>query len=146
MRRNLEGGLTSLTAGQIHTAQLSIDPYMLMQTDTLNIHIFHGVLIREQNIDDSDSIILGYALKAFEVTLNARARSDIPMGPKISRLASTDNGTAEFLDFSTSSIPKSDPSNSLNLPFIRLNTGLADKLTRAANVDMASVFSLSNLP
>ena len=68
------------------------------------------------------------------------------MGPKISRLASTDNGTAEFLDFSTSSIPKSDPSNSLNLPFIRLNTGLADKLTRAANVDMASVFSLSNLP
>ena len=145
MRRYLKGESTSLNAGQAHTAQLSIDPNLLMQTPSTNLHIFHGVLIREQNVEDTGSVILGYALKAFEVTLNTRARSDIPLGPKINRLVSTDNGTAEFLDFSTTSTPKSEPSNNHKLPLIRLNTGLAGKLTRAASVDMANVFSLSNL-
>ncbi|NNA29357.1 neuraminidase-like domain-containing protein [Pseudomonas lundensis] len=146
MRRNLVGGKFELPAGRTFVTSLGITAEQLPDyiSQKKKLPIIHGVLIREQNIDDMKFNILGYALKAFEIVFNDNNIADIPKGPCITRLSTAPAGTVEFIDFSDSSIAqlKSSPLT-LRAP-IRLNTTLGEKLTQAASTDMSALFALSH--
>ena len=146
MRRNLVGGKFELPAGRTFITSLNITAEQLPDyiSQKKKLPIVHGVLIREQNIDDMRFNILGYALKAFEIVLNENNTADITKGPCITRLSSAPSGTAEFIDFSDSSIAQLNASpGALRAP-IRLNTTLGGALTQVASADMSALFALSH--
>lgn len=146
LRRNLEGGTPELIAGQTFSASLGLTAERLNDyiSHAKKIPIIHGVLIREQNIDDMRFTILGYALKAYEITLNENNVADIPMAPFIDRQESYTRGIAEFINFSGSTIALSNGAVALPRAPIRLNTTLGDKLIPAASAGMDTLFALSH--
>lgn len=146
MRRNLVGGKFELPAGRTFITSLNITAEQLPDyiSQKKKLPIVHGVLIREQNIDDMRFNILGYALKAFEIVLNENNTADITKGPCITRLSSAPSGTAEFIDFSDSSIAQLNASPGAFRAPIRLNTTLGGALTQVASADMSALFALSH--
>lgn len=153
-RRYLKGTSFELKPGQSITTQVQLDakslqPYAVTNeanptiSEQSKITLLHGVAILEVDIRHSQPYLLGYALKEVTVILDTKAKSIIPRAPKLKRVESNAKSTIEYIDFSDSIIKHSDApqQNNLRTP-IRMNTGFAETLTKAANVSLETLFSL----
>ncbi|MCM2360535.1 neuraminidase-like domain-containing protein [Pseudomonas sp. SR18] len=130
---SLAGSSPELPAGHRVTAHIPVPD----STESL-ITLIHGVLTLRPSEDGPQ--ILGYALKAVTINVAAAIPGAAPVrqrAPTITRLSSDALGTAEFIDFSASTLIK-DP-----LAAIRLNTCFAGKLAEAANISLERLFSLT---
>ncbi|WP_353232728.1 neuraminidase-like domain-containing protein [Pseudomonas helleri] len=153
-RRYLKDTSLELKPGQAITTQVQLDaeslrPYAVTSEATptvssqAQITLLHGVAILEVDIRHSQPYLLGYALKEVTVTLDKKAKSIIPLAPKLKRVSSNAKSTTECIDFSDSSIKRSDlPQQNEPRTPIRMNTGFAETLTKAANVSLEALFSL----
>ncbi|WDU63803.1 neuraminidase-like domain-containing protein [Pseudomonas poae] len=102
------------------------------------ITLIHGVLTLETSTNGTK--ILGYALKAITLKVAAKSRGTALIqqrAPTITRLASKALGTAEFIDFSASTLVGAAP------VAIRLNTCFAGKLVEAASIGLEQLYALS---
>ena len=142
-RRTLHESESTLPAGFTQRAQIELNPTTLRPVgelspgDTQTLTLIHGVLVLETDVFHTDAIILGYALKAatFSLDLNQN-RAVIPLAPGIRRYESTDQGTAEFIEFKHASGASSVGTQ----PSIRTNTGVAYLLAKHANVSLDALF------
>lgn len=153
-RRYLKDTFLELKPGQSITTQVQLDAESLQPYAVTNkaaptvsrqaqITLLHGVAILEVDIRHSQPYLLGYALKEVTVTLDKKAKSIIPLAPKLKRVLSNANSTTECIDFSDSIIKRSDlPQQNEPRTPIRMNTGFAETLTKAANVSLEALFSL----
>ena len=154
-RQYIRGSVPDLKAAQQITAQLQINPVTLRPSDentsNSDVHttlstftIVHGVTIHETEVLDGNTQVIGYALKSAQVTLNNSNKIIPPLAPRLKRIASNKNGTAEFIDFSKSLIEYSDgiEQNALRAP-IRMNSNFAEKLTKAASASLEALFALT---
>jgi hypothetical protein len=131
---SLAGSSPELPAKHSVTAHIPVPD---STTDT-TLTLIHGVLCL--GVEESESKILGYALKA--ITLKVAPRSHgiqltQQRAPSITTLASPPLGIAEFIDFSTSTLVKDPPAP------IRLNTCFAGKLVDAASISLEHLYSFS---
>ena len=153
-RRYLKDTTFEIKPGQSITTQVQLDaeslrPYAETNKTTpavseqAKITLLHGVAILEVDISYSQPFLLGYALKEVTVTLDKNAKSIIPRAPKLKRVISNARSTTEYIDFSDSIIKYSDSlqQREPRKP-IRMNTGFAETLTKAANVSVEALFSL----
>ncbi|MQT49252.1 phage tail tape measure protein [Pseudomonas helleri] len=153
-RRYLKATSIELKSEQSTTSQVRLDvdslrPYaenkaqLPIPSEQSEITFLHGVAILEVNVRYSQPYLLGYALKALTVTLDKNAKAIIPLAPKLKRITSNTNSTTECIDFSGSIIELNDSSqNKQPREPIRMNTGFAETLTKAANVSLEALFSL----
>ncbi|MGO3552011.1 neuraminidase-like domain-containing protein [Pseudomonas helleri] len=153
-RRYLKDTSLELKPGQSITTQVQLDaeslrPYAVTNEATptvsrqAQITLLHGVAILEVDIRYSQPYLLGYALKEVTVTLDKKAKSIIPLAPKLKRVLSNAKSTTECIDFTGSIIERSDSSQQKGpREPIRMNTGFAETLTKAANVSLEALFSL----
>lgn len=153
-RRYLKGTTFEIKPGQSITTQVQLDaktlrPYAETYTTSptnsehAKISLLHGVAILEVDIRYSQPFLLGYALKEVTVTLDKNAQSIIPLAPKLNRVVSDSQSTTECIDFTDSNIQYSDsPQKYKPRSPIRMNTGFAETLTKAANVSVEALFSL----
>ncbi|WP_248749315.1 neuraminidase-like domain-containing protein [Pseudomonas sp. MWU15-20650] len=134
---SLTGSNPELTAGHRVTARIPVTTEEI----TSGITLIHGVMTLEP-AKEGDSTILGYALKATTLTLAPSTSGTTlhqQLAPMIKRQTSETLGTAEFIDFPTStSTPPAD-----TLPRLRMNTCFAGKLVKEANVSLEHLFSLT---
>ena len=153
-RRALNG--TSPSLGAAHSSNAHIQ----LTSDTLRpkgehsnpsvsklrpITIIHGVLILEVNTRSNVRTILGYALKALTLTLDAENASPVtPIAPRITRSAAQLDGTVEYIDFSRSAIHYSDDTSTQKprAP-IRMNTSIARRMSAAASISLDHLFSMN---
>ncbi|OPB01252.1 Tc toxin subunit A-related protein [Pseudomonas synxantha] len=134
---SLTGSNPELPSGHRVTARIPVTTEEI----TSGITLIHGVVTLEPAKED-DSTILGYTLKATTLKL-APSTSDTTLNqqlaPTIKRQTSEKLGTAEFIDFPTStSTPPADTP-----PRLRMNTCFAGNLVKAANVSLEHLFSLT---
>lgn len=134
---SLTGSNPELPSGHRVTARIPVTAKEI----TSGITLIHGVVTLEPAKEDG-STILGYTLKATTLKL-APSTSDTTLNqqlaPTIKRQTSEKLGTAEFIDFPTStSTPPDDTPSSL-----RMNTCFAGKLAKEANVSLEHLFSLT---
>lgn len=151
-RRQLREASLRLDATQDFSAQVQLNPQTRRPYEQESVHeskpsnsitIIHGVLIFETDTRHADNTILGYALKALNVTLDPHnSKAIVPLAPRIGRLSSNTDGTAEFIDFAGSTIQTSDDNSTPRAP-IRMNTGFAKQLATAASVSLDTLFSLT---
>ncbi|MQT75393.1 Tc toxin subunit A-related protein [Pseudomonas helleri] len=153
-RRYLKDTSLELKPGQTITTQVQLDaeslrPYAVTNeaaptvASQAQITLLHGVAILEVDIRYSQPYLLGYALKEVTVTLDKKAKSIIPLAPKLKRVLSNAKSTTECIDFTGSIIDRSDSSQQKGpREPIRMNTGFAETLTKAANVSLEALFSL----
>lgn len=133
---SLHGSNTDLTKGHRVTARIALTPEQIKSGITL----VHGVATLE--LAKEGPTILGYALKATTVKLTTSEDATTfnqQLAPTIKRQTSEKLGTAEFIEFPTStSTPPDDTPSSL-----RMNTCFAGKLVKEANVSLEHLFSLT---
>ncbi|WP_407728675.1 neuraminidase-like domain-containing protein [Pseudomonas helleri] len=153
-RHFLKGTSLELKSGQSITSQVQLDadslrPYAeknvqsALRSEQTEFTLLHGVAILEVETRYSQPYLLGYALKTLTVTLDKNAKAIIPRAPKVKRIASNINSTTECMDFSGSFIEHSDSLHQKELREpIRLNTGFAETLTKAATISLEALFSL----
>lgn len=141
-RRTLHGSERTLAEGSVHRAQIELNPLTLRPLGEVengsvtNLTLIYGVLTLEADELEREVSILGYALKASTFTLDlTQNKTVIPLSPGIRHYAATDQGTAEFIDFSA--VATTD-----TLPSIRTNTAIAYLLAKHANVSLDEMFSL----
>lgn len=147
-RRNLLDTFTELPHTHTLDVQIELDPKTLRpygegphETAPDTLTLIHGVLLLESDVHYPDPVILGYALKTATFKLDpGNSTPIIPRAPGIRRLASPLNGTAEFIDFSESSIKDSVTGAAPRAP-IRTNTCVANLLTSTSNGDLHQVFA-----
>lgn len=153
-RRYLENTSLELRPEHSITAHVQIDPVSMRPSDETRqpaptsfeqnkITLLHGVVTLEVEIESSKTFLLGYALKALDFTLDNNTKTIIPLAPKLTRVASNFSSAAECIDFSGSMIDYSDgsPSKGPRQP-VRMNTGFAETLTKAASVSLETLFTL----
>lgn len=153
-RHYLKDTSLEIKPGQSVTSQVQLDaeslrPYAETNKATptvpeqAEITLMHGVAILEVDLRYSQPYLLGYALKEVTVTLDKKAKSIIPLAPKLKRVVSNAKSTTEYIDFSDSVIKRSDsPQQNEPRTPIRMNTGFAETLTKAANISLEALFSL----
>ena len=137
VHESLTGSNPELPSGHRVTARIPVTTEEI----TSGITLIHGVVTLEPAKEDG-STILGYTLKATTLKL-APSTSDTTLNqqlaPTIKRQTSEKLGTAEFIDFPTStSTPPADTP-----PRLRMNTCFAGNLVKAANVSLEHLFSLT---
>ncbi|AUZ47333.1 neuraminidase-like domain-containing protein [Pseudomonas orientalis] len=134
---SLTGSNPELPTGHRVTARIPVTTAEI----TSGITLIHGVATLEPAKED-DSTILGYALKATTLTLapsTSGTTFNQQLAPTIKRQTSEKLGTAEFIDFPTStSTPSADTP-----PRLRMNTCFAGNLVKEANVSLEHLFSLT---
>ena len=151
-RRELKGTSPALAATSTFSAHIQLDP-KTMRPDEEQSHldgsgprpitVLHGVLTFDTDTRHNERIIRGYALKAVNLTLDPEnTRPLTPVAPRILRRLSPSAGTAEFIDFSASSLKHSDNALTPRAP-IRMNTGVCRQLTAAASVSLDTLFSMN---
>ncbi|WP_282349917.1 neuraminidase-like domain-containing protein, partial [Pseudomonas sp. PS01301] len=100
--------------------------------------IIHGVHIRE--IRGSSSTSIGHAIKATEIELESVGDDAHLIAPKISYYTNATLGTAEYIDFTGSTIASNDQNNADRQP-IRMNTLFARNLIERANISLENLLS-----
>lgn len=139
-RRTLHESESTLPAGLTQRAQIELNPMSLRPAGELShdgantLTLIHGVLVLETDVFHTDVTILGYALKAtmFSLDLNQN-KTVIPLAPGIRRYESSDQGTAEFIEFKDSSNAQRS---------IRTNTAVAYLLAKHANISLDALFGV----
>jgi hypothetical protein len=147
-RRDLREKFTELPKAHIHNAQIELDPNTRRPYGENNtaepssdLTLIHGVLILKADVNYSDPMILGYALKTATFSIAPQgAAALVPKAPGIRHLASASFGTAEFIDFSELIVNQSDNDASKHAP-IRTNTCVTGSLTKTANNDLHKLFA-----
>lgn len=103
--------------------------------------LFHGVEIGRRNADGATQLV-GSAIKAVNIELTLTYASGAHLvAPKLGRYLNPTLGTAEFIDFSESSIAQSDADNSRPRAPIRMNTLFARTLIDRANQGLETLLS-----
>ena len=153
-RHYLKATSFELKSEQSATSQVQLDvdslrPYAeknaqsQIPSEQAEITLLHGVAILEVSVRYSQPYLLGYALKTLTVTLDKNAKAIVPRAPKLKRITSNTNSTTECIDFSGSIIERSDSPQQIHpREPIRMNTGFAETLTKAASVSLEALFSL----
>ncbi|MEN1836345.1 neuraminidase-like domain-containing protein, partial [Pseudomonas lijiangensis] len=101
-------------------------------------HITHGVGVNNK----ASNQLIGSALKSTEIELTWKSEGGIdPIAPKINKRVDPLLGTAEYIDFSSSTIKFSDGSNSDGRDPIRMNTLFARELINKANIALEALLS-----
>lgn len=100
--------------------------------------IIHGVFVMETNSTSSTGI--GHAIKATEITLESVGDDAHLKAPKISYYTNATLGTAEYIDFTGSTIDRNDRDNGPRQP-IRMNTLFARNLIERANIALENLLS-----
>ncbi len=144
-RRVLHASERELGAAHTHRAQIDLNPDTLRplgelgQGRTSTLTLIYGVLILEADVYHTDVVVLGYALKAATFSLDLRQNKPaIPEAPGIRRYLSNAQGSAEFIQFSATSV---EP-GSRTLSAIRTNTSIAYLLAKHANVSLSALFDM----
>lgn len=107
--------------------------------------IIHGVYVTE--LSGSSSRSLGHCARATKIELQFVGTGDGLKAPKITMTTSPTLGTAEFIDFTDSTIVRNDQ-NTANRQPIRMNTLFARNLIERANIALENLLSweTQNLP
>lgn len=100
--------------------------------------VIHGVYITETRAGASRG--LGHCCKATKIQLQSIGTSDAMRSPKISLHAHPTLGTAEYIDFTGSTIVKNDENIGNRQP-IRMNTLFARNLIERANIALENLLS-----
>lgn len=100
--------------------------------------VIHGVLVTQAA--GTAVSIKGHCARAIKIELQSASSDDGLRSPKISTFTSSTLGTAEFIDFTGSSIAENDTGDADRQP-IRMNTLFARNLVEHANVALEKLLS-----
>jgi hypothetical protein len=126
-----------------HTVTISINPETLRPDWSTSwpdnsFTVIHGVWVTEHI--GSVHTGIGHCCKATRIELQAVGASDALRSPKISVHTNPTLGTAEYIDFTGSTIVKNDNDNANRQP-IRMNTLFARNLIERANIALENLLS-----
>ncbi|MBD8592871.1 toxin [Pseudomonas sp. CFBP 8758] len=100
--------------------------------------VMHGVYVTHDTSGAVSSA--GHCVKATKIELQAIGSQDALRAPKISLHAHPTLGTAEFIDFTGSTVARNDANNGARRP-IRMNTLFARNLIERANISLENLLS-----
>lgn len=137
--------LPSSSASQ--TVTINIDPETVRPdwsttwsaTNPRQFTIIHGVFVAKR-ADNNGMVSLGHCVKATQIELETFNATGVLVAPKMSFGTTSTLGTAEFIDFSGSTIVKNDQNNANRQP-IRMNTLFARNLIERANIALENLLS-----
>nr|WP_232924773.1 toxin [Pseudomonas cichorii] len=136
----------SLTSPSLYTIDIPFDKKTLrpiLEGTTfidgqVNFYVSHGIGVDLKFTGQN----LGDARKSTEIELAWKSEGGIdPIAPKINKRVDPLLGTAEYIDFTSSTIKFSDGSNSVKRTPIRMNTLFARELINKANIALEALLS-----
>lgn len=133
--------LTSLPPPATLEYQVPINPHTLLPDWNFSedqtrgeFNITHGVTVF------TDDNVVGNALKSTKIILHDPDKEGLLVAPKVNRKTDNTLGTVEFIDFTGSTIEKSDDKELVRQP-IRMNTLFVRSLIERANVGLERLLS-----